>query len=73
MSRRFDPRRIEVIDDATAAMFRNMSGIEKWRVAGRLLSSARRMIAARVRHEHPTWTADQVAREVARRIAGGTD
>ncbi len=66
-----DPRRIEVIDDATAAMFRAMTPAERVACAFRAHRMARQMVTAVVRNNHPDWSDDLVNREVARRMSGG--
>ncbi len=47
-------------------VFRAMSGEERWRVAGRLYRSARKMKAAGVRAQHPDWAEERVEEEVRR-------
>ena len=68
------PRRIvvEVIDDATAAMFRAMTPAQRVAVAARAHRTARTLVSAGVRHAHPTWTTEQVSGEVLRRMSSGT-
>ena len=66
-----DPRRIEVIDEATAAAIRAMTPSERLAITGRAHRTARRLVAAGVRNRHPDWTEEQVNREVARRMRGG--
>jgi hypothetical protein len=66
-----DPRRIEVIDDATAAMFRAMTPAQRVAATAQAHRTARALVAAGVRHQHPDWTDEQIAREVARRMRGG--
>lgn len=70
MSRALDPRRVEVLDELTAAMYRRMSGMERLRVAFGAQYFASRIIEARVKREHPDWTDDQVYSEVSRRLLG---
>lgn len=66
-----DPRRIEVIDDATAAMLRRLSPVERWEMANRMVVQAREMIRSLVRSQHPAWTADGVEAEVRTRMSHG--
>ncbi len=68
MAREIDPRRIELLDEPTAAMYRRMSGMERLRVAFGAQEFAARVVEARVRREHPDWTDDQVHPEVSRRL-----
>jgi hypothetical protein len=64
--------RIEVIDDATAAMFRAMTPAQRVAQTASAYRAARILAAAGVRHQHPDWSDEQVAREVARRVSGGS-
>ena len=64
--------RIEVIDDATAAMFRAMTPAQRVAATAHAHRTARMLVAAGVRHRHPDWTDEQVACEVLRRMGGGT-
>ncbi len=67
-----DPRRIEVIGDRTAEIFRRMSAAQKWEAVDRLVTQAREMIESIVRPSHPTWDKRAVQFEVPRRFARGT-
>ena len=69
----YDIRRIEVIDDATAEMYRRMTPGQRLRIGLRAGGAARRMVEAGVRHQNPEWNSDQVREEVLRRMAGGSD
>lgn len=66
------PCRIEVIDGATAAMYRAMTPAARVALAARAHQTARVLIAAGVRAQFPNWPEADVAREVARRLSGGT-
>ncbi|HMN41418.1 MAG TPA: hypothetical protein PKE29_11280 [Phycisphaerales bacterium] len=68
MSRDCDIRRIEVIDDQTAEMLRRLGGEGRLRLMDELTEAGRELMAARVREQHPDWTAEQVAKEVSTRI-----
>lgn len=70
-NRVLEPRRIEVIDDATAAMFRAMTPAQRVASALRAHRMAREFIIAIVRSSHPDWADELVSREVARRMSGG--
>jgi len=63
-----DPRDIEVIDDATAAMFRAMTPAQIVAVACDAHDTATAMMAVRVRELHPDWPRDRVRLEVGRRL-----
>ena len=68
----YDIRRIEVIDEATANMFRRMSPGQRLRMGLRAGVAARRMVEAGVRHQHQEWSPEQVREEVLRRMSGGS-
>lgn len=73
MARDFDIRRIEVIDDKSAEVFRRMGGVRRLELMEKLNRAGRAYMAANVRRQHPDWDEDQVRREVARRILDGAD
>ncbi len=64
------PRRvvIEVIDDATAAMYRAMTPAQRIAAACDAHDTAFAMTSAQVRRSHPDWTQSQVRAESARRL-----
>ena len=64
------PEDIEVIDDATAAMFRAATPAQRVLVASNAHGAARAMIRSRVEQLHPTWSSEEIHREVARRFFG---
>ena len=65
------PKRIEVVDDDMAAVFRAMTGARRLQIASDLLASARRMLWKHLADKHPEWTEKQVKQEAARRISHG--
>jgi len=65
------PPVIEVMDDAMADILREMTEVERLRIAGRMWQSARTMLRGAIRAEHPDWDDDQVSREIAKRISHG--
>lgn len=69
---RIDPNQIEVMDDDMVEVVRRMSGAQRLQAANAMFNAARKMIAARVREQHPEWTEDQVRAEVARRMLRGS-
>lgn len=69
MGTAYDIRRIEVIDDATAEMFRSMTPGERIRAGLSEYDFARRMAEAGARHQHPAWTDDEIRAEVLRRLS----
>jgi hypothetical protein len=67
--RRLDWRRIEVVDPDVATALRAKSGVERLRLAHEAWEFARHRLAVFVAWRHPEWTTEQVAREVAKRLA----
>lgn len=67
-----DPRNIEVVDAAMAAVYRQMTMAERVAVIDDLNQTARALIAAGARVMNPDWTDAQVQAEVARRMLGET-
>ncbi|MGH7390746.1 MAG: hypothetical protein ACREM3_15000 [Candidatus Rokuibacteriota bacterium] len=57
------------MDPDLAAVLRAKSGRERLRLAHETWELARRRLVAFLAWRHPEWTAAQVAREVARRLA----
>jgi hypothetical protein len=68
-----DWRRIEVLDEATLDIFRRKTPAERLAIANDANQAARRMIAVHLRSLHADWTDEEVAREVARRMNGGSN
>ena len=69
---RLDRGQIEVVDEQMAAVLRQKTGAERLAIANGLFLSARRMLTSHLRTEHTDWSDEQIAREVARRIAHGS-
>lgn len=67
-----DPRRVEVIDDRSAAIMRGMTGAQRLAVASAMHESAVRMVGSYLRQQHPDWSDEQIARELRRRAGGET-
>lgn len=65
-----EPGDIEVIDEATAAMFRAMTPAHRVRVASNAHQAARAMLKSRAEQLHPDWSSEEIHREVARRFFG---
>ncbi len=55
-----------------AAVLRAKSPAERLAIGFGMWSSARRMLRAHLRHEHPEWSAAELDRVVARRLADGS-
>ncbi|MFM9997099.1 MAG: hypothetical protein ACKVU4_15020 [Phycisphaerales bacterium] len=59
---------VDFPDDATVARMRALTPAQRMYMLDRLVESGRAWMAAGIRSEHPEWTPQQVAREVARRV-----
>ncbi len=66
-----DPRRIEVIDDATVEILRRMSPAIKLEMANRMVIQSREMLITMLRASHPDWPSSQLNAEVRRRVSRG--
>jgi Rv0078B-related antitoxin len=65
------PPVIEVIDDEMARVIRAKTGAERLRIASGMFSSARKMLVAYLRVQHPDWDEKAVQKEAARRLSHG--
>lgn len=63
-----EPRRVEVIDDEVASMYRAMTPAQRVAIACDAHQTARAVVGARIRRANPNWTEEQIAREVSRRL-----
>jgi hypothetical protein len=66
-----DPRRIEVMDEAMAEVFRRKTPAERLAIGFGLWRSARKMLRGQLASLHPEWDAQRLEREVARRLSHG--
>jgi Rv0078B-related antitoxin len=66
-----DPRRYEMTDDAMVEVFRGKTPAEKLAMLDGLWRMARELIEDKLRLDYPDWSADQIAREAARRLSHG--
>ncbi len=69
---RLDAGQIEVVDDAVAQALRQKTPTER---IGMVLAANRTMrlvVEGSLRSRHPDWKDDQIKKEVARRMSGGT-
>ena len=64
--------RIELLDEAMIAVLREKTPAQRLTICNGMWRSARRMIEAVLRKEHPDWSADSIQREVARRMSHGS-
>lgn len=72
MKWRLDPGQIEVLDDASADVLRCKTPAERIEMIAAAHRTARQLMAAGVRHQHPEWEEQQVQAEVLRRLTCGT-
>lgn len=66
MPRRPDEFAVEVIDGATADVFRAMTPAERVAFAAAVHRGVRDVLSRYVRHEHPDWSASAGTHEVSR-------
>jgi len=64
--------KLEIVDDDMARILRGMTGAERLKIADRMFSSARRMIASHLAAEHPDWDPERIERETSKRISHGS-
>jgi hypothetical protein len=64
-------RRIEVIDEAMADVFRRKTPAERLAIAFGLWRSARKLLRGQLASLHPEWDVERLDREVARRLSHG--
>jgi hypothetical protein len=69
---RLDAGQIEVVDEDVAAVLRKKTPAERIALAAAAHRMARALLAGQIRARHADWTDEQVQREVARRLIGGT-
>jgi hypothetical protein len=70
---RLDPGQIEVVDEAIAEILRQKTPAERIAIACEMHRTARLLITARLQQQHPEWTEEAIAREVARRMTREVD
>lgn len=66
------PLRIEMIDDQMAEILRAKSPSEKVAMISAAHSTARVLVQAGIRYQHPEWDDLRVHTEIAKRVSGGT-
>jgi len=62
---------IEMMDDVMAEVYRAKSPAERLAISNGMWRSARMIIDAVLRTEHPDWSEEAIAREIARRMSHG--
>jgi hypothetical protein len=66
------PVRFEVVDDEMAEVLRAKTPAERLAIGFGLWRSARVMLSAMLRSQHPDWTGERVEREVSARLSHGS-
>lgn len=61
---------IEIVSDDMAEILRRKTPLERLRMALEMWQTARRRIGFSLRDQHPDWSADQLAKEGAKRMLG---
>lgn len=61
----------DVMDESMVQVLRAKSGAERLQIAFDMFDAATEMLTHHLRHQHPGWNAEQVQREVAKRISHG--
>jgi hypothetical protein len=62
---------VELVDEAMVPIFAAMSGAERLALAFSMAESARSMLMAHLRSQHPSWNEGEIEREAARRLSHG--
>jgi hypothetical protein len=61
-----DPKKIEVVDDAIAAILRGMAPAQRVELVFQAETLTRTLMAAGVKSRHPDWSDQEIQQEVAR-------
>jgi hypothetical protein len=72
-NRRLDVGAIEVVEEAVAAILRAKTPAERILQAAAAHRTARALMTAQIRSQHPDWNDEQISRELLRRLTGGTN
>ena len=64
--------RFEMVDDDMAHVLRSKTGGERLRIASDMFATARRMIGSHLAAQHPDWSAEQIQKEISRRVSHGS-
>jgi len=60
------------LSDEMAEVLRQKTDRERLEIGFEMWRAANRMIQATVKQEHPEWSAEEIQREVARRLSHGS-
>lgn len=69
---RLDDGQLEVVDQAVADMMRLKTPAEKVALVSAAHRTAKRLMAAGIRRNHPDWPEAEIQAEVCRRLLHGT-
>ena len=72
MQGRLDPRQIEVLDEDWADVLRPKTTVERLAMIVDANRFLRLRLEGQLHTDHPDWSDQQVAAEIARRMLGGT-
>ena len=72
MKRPIDPSRIELLDPAIVEVLKNKTPAERLTMVFAANRTMRLRLEGHLRTHHPDWDDDQIQREIARRMLGGT-
>ncbi|MDB5390947.1 MAG: hypothetical protein JWM11_6593 [Planctomycetaceae bacterium] len=62
---------VEVMDPMVAEIMRKKTPVERLAIAFNMWNTARVILRGAIKSEHEDWTAEEVNREIAKRISGG--
>lgn len=66
-----DPKRIEMMDEQTAAIMRKKTPGELLKMMDEMWQFASRLVRSQLHADNPGWTDEKLQRETARRMSGG--
>lgn len=69
---RLDKGQIEAVDDQVAAVIKAKSGPELLRMVWDAWTFFEHRISAHLKSAHPEWTAEQIRKEIVRRVSHGS-
>jgi Rv0078B-related antitoxin len=62
---------VEILDPLVVQILRNKTPAERLAQAFRMWETARAIVRASVRQQHPDWSEEEILRETARRLSHG--